>query len=473
MLNRNKLAMAIAVASAGAVAQAATVSVPNPEVYTAEAAATSNTMEIATAAVTLTTTPVLQMSTSDILTLAYSSDLEDFSGAALGTAADLVINIKDSVGTFATNGIYSIYATNGTMAGVVTATGIQYLFNSADDLPKLATAYRTLGLSAQAAFTTPTAYVGTGTSSTSVTATYARPSASDSGTGTVQSTIGSQAAGGALTGGATIDVNALKQSFINSASSTSLVLNFDKDSTTTSPNIAATNGSVAITITGQDFGWLDSDLTTAGVQLGGNVTANKATVTTTINEAEDTLTAVLTGTAANQAARAESITLTLNNSEENVIDVNTSISASARIFYGAAAPLKTSVSVPLTGTASFILNGSSVDVYAVPVTADVFLWMTNTGTGTTPENVTVSIFDGSSTAACVLEDVAQTTPGVELDLTAAINNNIATACPTYVESGNRVRYNITTNAPATDIRVSGVYRVGTDRVNLLTSSETQ
>jgi hypothetical protein len=265
-------------------------------------------------------------------------------------------------------------------------------------------------------------------------------------------------------------VNALRKTFEGAASSTTLALSFDKNNTTLSaPNIAATTGSVALVITGQDFGWLDSDLTTSAIVLGTNVASNVTGVTTTINTAGDTLTAVL-GSGA--ALNAEAVTLTLTNSEENAIDVNTSISASAQIFYGTGAN-KTSVTVPLAGTASFVLNGSSVDVYAVPVTADVFLWLSNTGSGTTAENVTVSIFDGSSTAACVLEDVAQTTPGTELDLSAAIRNNIATGCPTYVQSGNRVRYNVSTNAPATDIRVSGVYKVGTDRVNLLTSSETQ
>jgi len=274
-------------------------------------------------------------------------------------------------------------------------------------------------------------------------------------------------AGGTVTGNATIDVNQARQQFLannTNSDTTNLVLTFDKDNFATGVtkilgSVANTTGTVAITITGQDFAWLDSDATTAGIQAG-NVTGLSSVVITptTISGVFDTATDV-----------EETVTVTLDNDEDATIPVQSGITATATIYYPAETGTESSTTVNLSGAAVWTLNGSSIDIYAVPQSANAsnFMWLTNTGTGSTSLNA--AIFDGAAT--CTMTDIGTSVAGTEFDLTAAIDAAKAVQCPTYVPSGNRVRINVSANAPSSSLRVSAAYRVGTDRVNLLTSSE--
>lgn len=479
MLKKNHLAVAIAVASGGvALANAATVTVPNQQTYTAEAIVERATVGLATAAVAFTS-DVRSLNGDDTLTLDFGTALVSRGSTnALTTVADLVVDVKSALvasGLITSASAYTTYATNGTMAGrVIGGTKLSYVFDTGNE-PK--TSSNTVALSVGSfQVITPEVFVKTPQTSVTLAASYDNPGSTipaESASGAVLATVASQMAGGAFSGDKVIDVNALRKTFTGSATSASFALSFDKDkyAAALGYNDASTTGSVAIVISGDDFSWLDTDATTVGTQLAaGSITTDVATSTDSISEDSKTITVNL---ASGDALKAESVTVTLDNTDERAIAVNTGISATAQIFYGSGAR-KSSTTVPLTGTAKFTLNGSSVDIYAVPQSTNVsnFIWMTNTGSGTAGENVTVSIYDGSSTPACVLENVAQTIPGKELDLTKAIADNLA-SCTTYTPTGNRVRYNVTTNAPATDIRISAAYRVGTDRVNLITSSETE
>lgn len=279
--------------------------------------------------------------------------------------------------------------------------------------------------------------------------------------------LGSQLASGSMNFGKTIDVEAVKKKFAvtGSASIDNTTLNLSVNtSALATVNSEASISSVAFTITGDDFSWLDAvttDVDTVALDIGATYLAIAGT-----NNALSRLTATTIEGALDFSAGFLG-TLTLTNKGALEIPTQSGFDVAFTAFTNNGAE----IAVPGTVTGSWVLNGSSIDIYAVPnsASASVFMWLTNTGTGSVPVDVT--LFDGSQT--CEMTSVGTSVSGTEFDLTAAIGAAIPTQCPTYVASGNRVRYNVTASAPASTIRISAAYKVGTDRVNLLTSSETE
>ena len=469
MFKKTYLAMAIAGIS-GAV-QAASIEA-TPASYTVEALAANDEVQIGTAALNLTTTSYASMGALDTLTIDYGAPIKADAGGAFSPPATLTIDIRSYLtGTYAN----TTWATNGTLtAGPASASGLTYVVNQASDAPAILAGYATLGLALTSSISLPRPHLTSSsvTSGASVTGTYTRANGTaESATGAVLAAVASQFSGGTLTGNKTIDVNKLKKEFTDGTTAT-IAVSFNKDNfpTTavrdTDESLAATTGTVAITLTGTDWSWLDSNATTAGIQLAAGAVTGMSSVTAT----PTTIRGVLAeGTTTSSV---ESASIVISNTEEAAIPVQ-SITASAEIWYGKETGTEAAVTVVPTGTAVWTLNGSSIDVYAVPQSANasVFLWLTNTGTGTTGEAINVTIYDNGET--CEMTAIGNTVPGTEFDLSAAISAAQAVQCPTYVPSGNRVRYNVSSNSPATDLRISAAYRVGTDRVNLLTSSETQ
>jgi len=464
MFKKTYLAMAIAGIS-GAV-QAGSIEA-TPASYTAEALAANDEVQIGTAALNLTATSYASMGALDTLTIDYGAPIKADGGTAFAAPSTLNIDIRSYLtGTYAN----TTWATNGTLtAGPATATGLTYVVNQASDKPAILAGYATLGLALTSSISLPRPHLTSTSvaSGASVTGTYTRANGlAETASGAVLAAVASQFSGGTLTGNKTIDVNKLKKEFTDGTTAT-IAITFNKDNfpTTavkdTDESLAATNGTVAITLTGTDWSWLDSDATTAGIQLAAGAVTGMTSVTAT----PTTIRGVLA------SSTAESASIVISNTEEAVIPVQ-SITASAEIWYNKESSLEAAVTVAPTGTAVWQLNGSSIDVYAVPQSANasVFLWLSNTGTGTTGEAINVTIYDDGET--CELTSIGNTVPGTEFDLSAAISAAQAVQCPTYVPSGNRVRYNVSSNSPATDLRISAAYRVGTDRVNLLTSSET-
>jgi hypothetical protein len=465
MYKKTYLAMAIAGIS-GAV-QAGTIEASAAS-YTAEALAANDEVQIGTAALNLVTTSYASMGALDTLTIDYGAPIKADGGGAYSPPASLVVDIRSYLtGTYAN----TTWATNGTLtAGPASANGLTYVVNQASDKPAILAGYATLGLALTSSISLPRPHLTSSSvgSGANVTATYTRANgAAESATGAVLAAVASQFSGGTVTGNKTIDVNKLKKEFTTGTSAT-IAVSFNKDNfpTTaikdTDESLAATTGTVAITLTGTDWSWLDSDATTAGIQLAAGAVTGMSSVTATPTAIRGVL----------ASSSVESASIVITNTEEAVIPVQ-SITAAAEIWYGKETGTEAAVTVVPTGTVVWQLNGSSIDVYAVPQSANasVFLWLTNTGTGTTGEAINVTIYDNGET--CEMTSIGNTVPGTEFDLSAAISAAQAVQCPTYVPSGNRVRYNVSSNSPATDLRISAAYRVGTDRVNLLTSSETQ
>lgn len=462
MHKRNYLAIAIAAASGAAFAGSLGEGSATPvtPAYTAEGLAASDEVVVGTTAFILTTRPST-INAGSVFTVDYGRALVADGGGSF-SGSDLALDVR----TFLT-GTYggTTFATNGTLSFSGGSTGVlRYIINN-DEAPKFASGYASLAVGLTSAVQLASPYVSTtGLTGVTVSAEFEDENGvvKETASGAILTTRGSQMAGGAITGNATIDVNSLKQAFTTGDAAT-ITIAFDKDNfaagaTKITESTAATNGTVAITITGQDWSWLDSDATTAGIQPGTNVTGlNSVTVTST------TISGVMA------SATAETVAVTLTNGDEATIPVQSAITASAEIFYGKETGTGGSTSVNATGSAVWSLNGSSIDVYAVPnsASASVFMWLTNTGTGSV--SLDASLFDGSQT--CEMTDIGTSVAGTEFDLTAAISAAVTAQCPTYVASGNRVRYNVSANAPANTIRISAAYRVGTDRVNLVTSSE--
>jgi len=485
MYTKKLLALAVATASgaalAGSLGGTGSTAAVTPN-YTAEGLAAADEVITGTTAIILTTNP-LALTANSLLRLSYNNALVADGGAEFsGFPSTLEIDTRSyltgtyaSQAAFATNGTLSLVSQDGSAgtaiyqlqsANLPTFVNTVNTSSTADDID-----YSTLAVGATSALTLPSPFMSTtGLTSGSLSAVLETIAGTEveTASGTILTTSGSQMAGGTITGNATIDVNQARQQFVDASGTnsdtTSLVLTFDKDTVATGAtkiagSTALTTGTVAITITGQDFSWLDSDATTTGIQAG-NVTGLSSVVITgtTITGVLDTATDV-----------EETVTVTLDNDEDATIPVQSGITASAEIFYPRETGGAGSTTVALSGAAVWTLNGSSIDIYAVPQSASAsnFMWMTNTGTGSV--SVDATIFDGAQT--CEMTDIGTSVAGTEFDLTAAIDAAKAVQCPTYVASGNRVRINVSANAPAASLRVSAAYRVGTDRVNLLTSSE--
>jgi hypothetical protein len=279
--------------------------------------------------------------------------------------------------------------------------------------------------------------------------------------------LGSQLASGSLNFGKTIDVEAVKKKFAvtGAASVDNTTLNLSVNtSALATVNTEASISSVAFTITGDNFSWLDAvttDVDTVALDIGATYLAIAGT--------DNALSRLTATTIEGSLDFASGFLGTLTLTNKGALEIPTQ--SGFDVAFTAFTQNGAQIAVPGTVTGSWVLNGSSIDIYAVPnsASASVFMWMTNTGTGSVPVDVTV--FDGSQT--CTMESVGNSVAGTEFDLSKAIAANIPTQCPTYVATGNRVRYNVTASAPASTIRISAAYRVGTDRVNLLTSSETE
>jgi len=226
---------------------------------------------------------------------------------------------------------------------------------------------------------------------------------------------------------------------------------------------SATLGTTALTIAG-DFSWLDSSSTTTGIQstntalVAADGNANTAGGVLTVNTS-GALAAVIDATAGAAGV------ITLGNATTTVIPEQT-LTLTSSLRYTTTG---SSGAISGTSTGAYDLNGSSVTVYSVPTNASNFIWLTNTGST-----------DGAAISASI-DDAGTVTDLGELAVTADSNDQVdvwpavlAAAEAAGVELTNPGRVNLTlvTEAPATDVVVSGVYRVGDDRVNLISTLDT-
>jgi hypothetical protein len=259
----------------------------------------------------------------------------------------------------------------------------------------------------------------------------------------------------------TIDVESDRLAFDNGTNATSANHNIvvtqvtaaTSAGNTTAPTVVVTPGTMAVTLTG-DFAWLDSDATTTGIQTtnfafggGGSVTSATAdTIVLNLPAGGDTIT-IGNASSVNGAIPAQSL--------------NSAISAS----YATGGTAGTSTA---SATGAYTLNGSSVTVFAVPTSAAAsnFIWLTNTGS----DDGAVSIVIHDNGTDIDLGVVGTSEGGAEFDVTAAMNAALEAAGETL--SGGRVHIDIVTQVPAADVAISAAYRVGDDRVNLLSTLDT-
>jgi hypothetical protein len=472
-----KKVLAIAVAAASGVAYAGSLGTTSAQApiipdYSSQALVANGEVPVGTTAF-LTTTRPTTLQANSVLTLNYGKTLLNSAGTAFSAPAELEIDYRSYLPT----GSAPTFVTNATLTLAGSGTNpLRYILLSGGlpDFVQENTAGGTVDRSSFAigltgAVSLPGSLYVTSTGLAGVTLAASLENADgveiESASGSLLTVGGSQMSGGALSANATIDVDSLKTAFDTGLDNTTLTLAYNADTltgsagaTTIVDSTVATNGTVAVVITGQDWSWLDTDADTAGIQVDGTVITGLTSPIVTNT--------TITGTA---AVNSSPISVVLTNAEDVAIPVQTGITASVRKYFTKDDATESFTALNMTGTGVWQLNGSSIDVYAVPNSdnVSVFMWLTNTGTGSVPIDAT--LYDNGT--ECAMENIATSVAGTELDLTAALSAAVEAQCPTYVPSGNRVRYNVSANAPANSIRISAAYRVGTDRVNLVTSSE--
>jgi hypothetical protein len=248
-----------------------------------------------------------------------------------------------------------------------------------------------------------------------------------------------------------VDVESARKKFLigTTATNTAAFVVAGVTSGATSTANLATAGTMSVTIAG-DFAWLDASSSATGVQPG-NISGG---TTTAISATGFTVSLPSTGG-----------TITLTNSLANVIATGT-VTATISGTYSGSGSVTGAASG--SGTGTYSLNGSTITVYAVPTSAAAsnFIWLTNSGS--TSGDVSITVNDAGT--ATDLGVVGTSVAGAEFDVSKAMADALAAQGVTL--SGGRVHLDIVTNVPAADVAISAAYRVGDDRVNLLTSIET-
>jgi hypothetical protein len=249
-----------------------------------------------------------------------------------------------------------------------------------------------------------------------------------------------------------VDVESDRAAFTDGASATkaSHAINIAVDSNVGTSDDRETAGAITVTLNG-DFSWLDANTATSatGIELtnigGTNVTAAAAGAT------QITVSMAAAGG-----------TIVLTNSLGLVIPTQTlSLSLSQALSV-------TTATASAAASGTYTNNGSTVTVYAMPTSSAVsnFIWLTNNGSS--DGEVSLTVYDAGTTVD--LGAVGTSAAGTNFDVTAALAAALEAQGVTL--SGGRVHMDIVTKVPAADVAVSAAYRVGDDRVNLLTSLET-
>lgn len=226
-----------------------------------------------------------------------------------------------------------------------------------------------------------------------------------------------------------------------------------------------------ITLTG-DFSWLDRDDETDGVQL----TAASVEVVQTGGDREGFATVTDTTTAAGLAAvTGGTITITFDHDADataytvnlvgpgDIVIPRQTVSASYSVASATEAVLDSA-----SGNDVYGINGSTVSVYAVPVSNSVqnFIYLDNSSASSGLVSVSV-IDDGNTYGPYELGTVG---PNEVFDVGGRFLGAVNTAGE--VLSGGRVRLDIVTEVASTDVDISASYKVisANDRLNLETSA---
>lgn len=234
-------------------------------------------------------------------------------------------------------------------------------------------------------------------------------------------------------------------------------------------------GALSLTLSGGDFGWLDGDAETAGIQLAGGSSATlagasfaaEAADVTNIDDGELSF-SFASNDGENGVQDGDSFTVTLTGAGGITI-AEQDISVAFVGLADAEAPAPTLLTG--SGTDSYTSNGSTVSVYAVPVTNAVqnFIYLNNTSAAT--GEVSVTVYDEGNVygpySIGTVEANSTFDVGARFKEPVALDGNQL--------SGSRVRLDVITELPERNVAISAAYKVisANDRVNLLTSNESE
>ena len=256
----------------------------------------------------------------------------------------------------------------------------------------------------------------------------------------------------------TIDVQSGRKAFVaGAATAANHTITVSIDDDVKSPDLGITSGDFVATLTG-DFSWLDSNTATTAAATGiqfSAATGDEFAVLGVSGTAMTISTAVTAGD--------NDYELTLTNSTKQEIPVQALALSATQRLTGSTVGVASA-----TASGAYKLNGSSITVYAVPTSSAVsnFIWLSNTGKSS--GDVSITVYDNGKTID--LGVVGTSKGGSEFDVTAGLNAALEAKGVTL--SGGRVHMDVVTNVPTSDVAISAAYRVGDDRVNLLTSAET-
>lgn len=262
----------------------------------------------------------------------------------------------------------------------------------------------------------------------------------------------------------TIDVQttAPKTTFVGGGTTASMV--FPITSATASTNTTA-GDTVVITLSG-NFGWLDTNATTDGIQITADSIVVTGAAQGAIAETQN-VTAIDDGTisfsfAQNDAETSYTVQL-VGPGGTNIIPTQT-VTATFAINTAAGLTLASA-----TGSDVYGINGSTVSVYGVPVSNGVqnLIYLDNSSAASGA--VSVSVVDaGTVLGPYVLGTVG---PNELFDIGGRFLGAVNTAGD--VLSGGRVRLDIVTEVASSNVAVTAAYKAiaANDRVALLTSAE--
>jgi hypothetical protein len=280
MFKKRAISAAIAAASVASVAGAAVTLTGTTERYTVESLIEPTAVQSADDVRAVTSLSPLIISGREVLEVAFSGAVKgNASGGTFTPPASLVLDYSTHVDrisggtTFATNATFAFQGFDGSKLTFIKTEGDPGLFGTyaigtyatgAIDLSGLDTFFTASGL----ADTTLDVNILTGLGGATL----------DTGSRTILDVLGSQLESGAMNFGKIIDVESLKKKFDNGDAAST-----DSTSITVSVNtqaIAAVTGtvlntqafsSIAFTITGDDFSWLDSTPTNTAAFGTGNI----------------------------------------------------------------------------------------------------------------------------------------------------------------------------------------------------------
>lgn len=203
-----------------------------------------------------------------------------------------------------------------------------------------------------------------------------------------------------------------------------------------------------------DFGFLDSDSTQDGIQLGKNVVTTDGNGTVTVEA--DKITYKSDANASN-TDHLEDLTVTVNVQEPGTVITAQSFKADSSVAYTDKENAESTSNWAGLNAGEWTLNGSSTDITYVPYGGNLeqFIWLTNKGNQTGDISVTAFSEDGTEYGPYQMgQSPAKSVKRLSADIAEKL------AADGFTDG--RVSMNITVNVPKDDATVYAAYKVTSD-----------